>query len=219
MFEDLRQAFREALENFREELNRDAVPGAVDRILREMVSEVTDARTRLKAVEADLEATRLRVRSEDEQVATMERRHRMAVDIGDDETARVAGEYLERHRKRLLVFQQKEAALHQEAVLLRAEVEEMMAKLQEAQASRASLSAEAGRTQAREAVGESADLFEAFDRMERKIRGDEVEADVARDLESEFDDLRVDPEAPPRRPEIDYDAALAELKRRMGREE
>ena len=218
MFEDLRQAFREAMENFKEELNRDAVPGTMDRILQGMVTEVTEARARLKAVEADLEATVLRVSAEEEQVATMGRRQTMAADIGDQETARLAGEYRERHERRLQIFRQKEAALREEASLLGAEVEEMMGKLKEAQASRASLSAEAGRSQARDSLGESDDLFDAFRRMEDRIRGDEVEADAVRDLGDEFDDLRVDPEAPPRRPEIDYDAALAELKRRMGQE-
>lgn len=218
MFEDLRQAFREAMENFKEELNRDAVPGTMDRILQGMVAEVTEARARLKAVEADLETTGMRVKAEEEQVATMQRRRSMAAGIGDEETSRIAAEYLERHERRLQIFRQKETALREEYSLLGAEVEEMMAKLKEAQASRASLSAEAGRTQARESIGGSDDLFDAFDRMEARIRGDEVEADVARDFGDELDDLRVDPDAPPPRPEIDYDAALAELKRRMGKE-
>lgn len=219
LFDDLRQAFREAVDNFKEELNRDEVSGTVDRLLQGMVTEVTDAKARLKAVEADLEATRLRVGAEEEQVATMERRLRMASDIGDDETAGLATEYLARHRHRLEIFRGKAAALEQEAALLRAEVGEMMDKLQEARASRASLSAEAGRTTARESIGESEDLFDAFRRMEAKISGEEVEADVARDFSDEVDDLRVDPHAPPRRREIDYDAALEELKRRMGKQE
>jgi len=219
LFDDLRSAFREAVDNFREELNRDSVPGTMDQLLQGMVQEVTDARARLKAVEADLETTALRVKHEEEQVATMERRRRMAADIGDEETARLAEEYLARHERRLEIFRQKGAALEQEASLLGSEVEEMTAKLKEAQASRASLAAEAGRTQARESIGESDDLFEAFKRMEARIQGDEVEADVARDFGSELDDLRVDPSAPPPRREIDYDAALAELKRRMGQGE
>lgn len=218
MFEDLRQAFREAMENFKEELNRDAVPGTMDRILHGMVTEVTEARARLKAVHADLEATRLRVAAEEEQVATMSRRKRMAGDIGDEETSHLAGEYLERHERRLAIFAQKAAALEQEAALLAAEVDEMTAKLKEARDSRASLASEASRTQARESLRESGDLFDEFDRMEARIRGVEVEADVARDFGDELDDLRLDPEAPTPRPEIDYDAALAELKRRMGKE-
>lgn len=217
MFEDLRNAFREAVENFKEELNRDAVPGTVDRLLQGMVQEVTDAKARLKATENDLDHARLKVAAEEEQVATMARRQKLAQDIGDEETARVAGEYLARHEQRLDVFRQKEAALEREATLLTAEVEEMMAKVKEARTRRDSLTAEAGRTGAREALGESDDLFDTFKRMEAKIQGDEYDAEAARDFDSEMSDLHVDPEAPISRPEIDYDAALAELKRRMGK--
>lgn len=219
LFDDLRQAFREAVDNFKEELNRDEVSGTVDRLLQGMVTEVTDAKARLKSVEADLETTRLRVAAEEDQVATMERRQRMALEIGDDETAGLAAEFLARHSHRLEIFRKKGAALEQEAALLRSEVSEMMEKLQEARASRASLSAQAGRTGARESIGESEDLFDTFRRMEAKISGDEVEADVARDFGDELDDLRVDPYASPPRREIDYDAALEELKRRMGKQD
>ena len=44
MFENLRNAFREAVENFNKELNRDEVPDVVDGLLRQMHEEVTDAK-------------------------------------------------------------------------------------------------------------------------------------------------------------------------------
>lgn len=219
MFEDLRQAFREALDNFKDELNRDAVPGTVDRLLHGMVQEVTEAKSRLKATEADLAQTRLHVRAEEEHVATTSRRHTLATQIGDQETARIAGEYRERHAKRLEVFRQKEAALEQEVKLLSAEVEEMMAKVKEARSRRDSLTAESGRTQTRESIGgESDDLFDAFKRMEAKIQGEEYDAEAAEEVGRSVDDLHIDLDAPPTRDEIDYDAVLAELKRRMGQD-
>ncbi|UCC26014.1 MAG: hypothetical protein JSU98_02720 [Gemmatimonadales bacterium] len=219
MFEDLRQAFREALDNFKEELNRDAVPGTVDRLLQGMVREVTEARARLKATEDDLTRTRLNVKAEEDHVATMSRRRALASEIGDEETARIAGEYLERHTKRLEVFRQKEAALEQESKLLDAEVTEMMAKVKEARARRDSLAAESGRTSARGAIGESDDLFDTFKRMEAKIQGDEFRAEAAEEVGRETSDLHIDLDSPPAREEIDYDEVLAELKRRMGRQE
>ncbi len=219
MFEDLRQAFREALDNFKDELNRDAVPGTVDRLLHGMVQEVTEAKSGLKATEADLAQTRLHVRAEEEHVATTSRRHTLATQIGDQETARIAGEYRERHAKRLEVFRQKEAALEQEVKLLSAEVEEMMAKVKEARSRRDSLTAESGRTQARESIGgESDDLFDTFKRMEAKIQGEEYSAEAAEEVGRAVDDLHIDLDAPPTRDEIDYDAVLAELKRRMGQD-
>jgi phage shock protein A len=218
MFEDLRNAFREAVQNFKDELDRDSVPENVDRLLGGMIDEVTQARARLKGIEADLEDTRRRVTLEEEHVATNRRRERMARDIGDEETARLALEYSERHQKRLVVFRQKAAALEEEVTLLGVEVEEMMVKVQEARERRASLQAEAGRTGARDSLSEADDLFDAFDRMGERIAGDEADAEAAEGFAREFDDLRVDPHAPPRRPEVDVDARLQELKRRMGRD-
>lgn len=218
VFDDLRSAFREAVHNFKEELERDAVPEKVDRLLRGMVEEVTEAKARLAGIEAQLQTAREQVAEEEEQVATMRRREEMARDIGDEETAGLAAQYGERHEKRLQVFRQKSQALTEEAALLRSEVEEMMAKVKEARGRRESLAAEAGRTGARERLGESNDLFEALERMEERIEHEAHEGEAARTVGGEFDDLRVDPWAPPRKPEIDFDAALAELKRRMGKE-
>ncbi len=218
MFEDLRNAFREAVQNFKDELERDSVPETVDRLLKGMIDEVTQARARLKGIEADLAETRTRVAGETEHVATNRRRARMAREIGDEETARIAEEYTERHEKRLLVFTRKADALEQEVTLLTAEVEEMTSKVKEARDRRASLAAESGRTRAREGLSGADDLFDAFDRMEERIAGDEAEADAAEGFASEFDDLGVDPYAAPRRPEVDVDARLEELKRRMGKD-
>lgn len=219
VFEDLRQAFREAVQNFKDEINRDQVPGTVDEILRAMVQETTDTQARLKKVSADLETARLRVQAEKEQVATMSRREGLAADIGDEETARVAGEYRARHQERLEVFTKKAAALEEEERLLSAEVAEMLARVKEARARRNSLTAEAGRSGARERLNESGDLFDAFKRMEARIEGEEFEADAAADMSEEYSDLQIDLDAPPPAPEVDFDAALAELKRRMGKTE
>lgn len=219
MFEDLRHAFREAVQNFRDELNRDEASGTMDDILRGMVREVTDTQARLKGVEADLEKARALVAHEEEQVATMARRQKMAREIDDAETARVAGEYLDRHRSRLEVFTQKADALEKEARLLTAEVREMTEQVKEARSRRAGLTAEAGRTGARESLGESQELFDAFERMKSRIEDDEIEADSDADFAREFgaSDLRIDLDAPPPSSEVDFDAALEELKRRMGK--
>jgi phage shock protein A len=218
MFEDLRNAFREAVQNFKDELERDSVPETVDRLLKGMIDEVTQARVRLKGIEADLAETRTRVSGETDHVATNRRRARMAREIGDEETARIAEEYTERHEKRLLVFTQKADALEQEVTLLTAEVEEMTSKVKEARARRASLAAESGRTRARDGLSGADDLFDALDRMEERIAGDEADAAAAEGFASEFDDLSVDPYSAPRRPEVDVDARLEELKRRMGKD-
>lgn len=181
MFEDLRQAFREALDNFQQELNRDRIPGSVDRLLARMGDEVAAAEKQLAEVEAEIERLRGEAEVEAREVATCVRRARLAREIGDEETARIADEYGERHRRRKEVLDQKIEAFAREAELRRTEVREMLERVGEARARRDVLAAETGWPEARATP-----------------------------------DLTIDLDAPPARPAVDYDAALAELKRRMG---
>lgn len=224
MFEDLRDAFREAVRNFKDELNRDQVSGNVDRILHGMVEEVTTARARLQAVEADLEKTRQLRAREEEHVATMARRREMAAEIDDGETERLAAEFEAKHRERLEVFTAKEEALSREFTLLSREVDEMMVQVKEARARRAGLAAQAGRAGTRETLNETDDLFRAFERMEERIDGTGAEAEAAEAFSRDYgagtgsaSDLQIDLDAPPPHQDVDFDAALAELKRRMGK--
>lgn len=217
MFEDLRRAFREALDNFQQELNRDRIPGSVDRLLSGMVDEVTEAKARLKELESQLERTREESAREAREIATCDRRAAMAREIDDEETARVATEYGDRHRRRKEVLDRKAEALAEEVVLRQGEVDEMMAKVKEARDRRDALAAQAGRTDARSSLGEADDLFAELDRMAEKIGDTDARAEAAREM-GDFD-LRVDPDEPIRRPQVDYDAALEELKRRMGKSE
>lgn len=215
VFEDLRRAFREALDNFQQELNRDRIPGSVDRLLSGMVDEVTDAKSRLAELENQLERTRAESAREAQEIATCDRREAMARQIGDEETARVAAEYGERHRRRKQVLDNKATALVEEIELRRGEVEEMLEKVKEARSRRDALAAQAGRGDARASMNEADDLFAELDRMAERIDDTDAAGQAAREM-GDFD-LRVDPDEPVRRPQVDYDAALEELKRRMGR--
>ena len=51
MFDDLRDAFREAVRNFRDELDRDNDPGSVDRFFLGMTREMEAARDLLAGLE------------------------------------------------------------------------------------------------------------------------------------------------------------------------
>jgi len=118
------------------------------------------------------------------------------------------------------LLEQKAKALKAEFDFRGEEVEEMMAKVKEAQAKRDSLSATAGRSGARETISAADDLFSELDRMAGKIEDEQAEGDAAEafsnlDLGPEKSDYTIDLNEPPR-PEPDYDTRLAELKRRMG---
>jgi len=220
MFENLRNAFREAIDNFQRELNRDDVPEAVDRLLVSMRNEATEAKTRLHDLENAVARAREEATQESDEAATCRRRESMARDIGDEETAEVAAEYARRHEERADVLRRKAAALEEELEQRRAEIEQMIEKIREAQKNRGALAAKLGRSSARESIRESTDLFDELDRMAEKIQSDgqrrRAEADLDFDL-SGGSDYTIDLDAPPP-PEPDLDARLAELKRRMKEE-
>lgn len=220
MFDNLRAAFREAIDNFQRELDRDAVPETVDKLLKGMVDELTQAKARIAELEEQVARADREAEAEKEQAMTALRRGQMAQEIGDEETAALADKFAEKHARRQMLLEQKSEAFQEELAFLRTEVDEMMAKVKEARASRDSLAATAKRTGARETFGEADDLFRELDRMAEKIGDEEAMGEAARSFSEEeiFDDP-VDSGPPPPRPEeVDYDAALAELKRRMGKQ-
>ncbi len=57
MFDDLRAAFKEALDNFNKELGRNQVPGTVDKLLSSMKDEIAEEKAEVAGVEAQLEKT------------------------------------------------------------------------------------------------------------------------------------------------------------------
>lgn len=222
MFEDLRAAFREAVKNFKDELNRDAVPEAVDRLVSGMKRETAEAKVRLHDLEEGIRRARAEAEREAAEVETCRRREAMALRIGDEETARIAGEYATKHERRREVLEQKAGALGRELELRRSEIDEMTQQIREAERRRDTLSATAGRTQARESVRAGDDLFDELDRMADQMGpgGEERRAadDLLDELDRELDRDVYDSEGPaaPPDPRTDLDARLAELKRRMG---
>jgi phage shock protein A len=216
MFENLRDAFREAIDNFKDEINRDQVPETVDKLLLGMRNEVADAKVRIKELEdliarADAEAAR-----EKAEATTARRRGEMAGKIGDEETVEVAAQYADKHEERQRLLEEKAEALRKEHAHREKEVTEMLAKVKEAQASRDSLTATAGRKDARQSISAADDLFSELDRMAEKIGDEDARAQAAESL----DDIELagDDFEPPPREEVDVDERLEELKRRMGKD-
>jgi len=218
MFENLRDAFREAVDNFNKELNREHVPDVVDGLLRQMHEEVTDTKAQLYTLEEQIKKAIQLSEMEGKEADTCRRREDMARRIGDEETAGVAGEYAEKHEKRREIQARKALALREELELKRGEVEEMMVKLKEAKVKRESLSATTGRAEARNTLGEAADLFSELDRMAEKIEGADHRREAEEDLLAEFGDLESPPPPSGPSPEEEAEARLRELKRRMGEE-
>ncbi len=216
MFESLRDAFREAVANFKDEMARDQVPETVDRILAGMVDEVTAAKTALRDLEDEIQRTRAEATKAAAEVETCRRREQMAERIEDGETARVAREFGEKYEKRRTLMEHKAAALTEELAFRKSELDEMLAKIKEARSKRDALAATAGRTGARESIQAADDLFGELDRMASKIQDEDARAQAAEafsEVDLGMDDDLAEPEPEPE--SIDFDARLAELKRRM----
>ncbi len=132
MFENLRNAFREALDNFQKELNREAVPENVDKLLRGMIDEAADAKVRLRELEDEIARAEAEAEAEKKQAMTALRRRDMAERIGDAETVEVATKFAEKHGRRQVVLEQKVRALREEVEVRTSEIQDMMASIKEA---------------------------------------------------------------------------------------
>jgi phage shock protein A len=220
MFEDLRDAFKEALDNFNKELSRNNVSDTADQMFAGMKDELASEKAQVSGLEDQITKTIEHIERLSGEVATARRREEMAREIDDNETVKLAAEFATKAEGYITVLQKKRTALEEEMVFRARTVEEMYAQFNAAREKRDSLTATAGRTDARESLSAANDLFAQFDRMEEAIEGTKAEAEAAQ----EFDELdldqpsefRIDIDDAPVPRKLDVDAALEELKRRMG---
>ncbi len=119
MFEDWKQAWRQAVENFRRELRESEAGEGAPPDVRAMRRDVVSARGALDKLEAELIRTRKEATAEREQETICRRREGLARNIGDEETAGLAAEFAVRHGERAGVLERKAEVLDQERELLR----------------------------------------------------------------------------------------------------
>ena len=217
MFEELRAAFREALENFNKELKRDQVLETADNLLVGMTDEIVNEKTQVAGLEDQLAKTRQQAGLEMVNAETCRRRERMAHEIGDEETAAVAVRHAEKHENHYVLLQNKAQAIQEELDFRRRTLEEMVTKFTQARNKRDSLRPASGRLQTQESLTEADDLFSELGRMADKVEDDHSSLQATEEL-----DVRQDPEdqvdiedGPSTGEALDVDAALEELKRRM----
>ena len=220
MLDNLRRAFREAADNFMEELERDDVPDAVDNLLRAMKREAADTQAETQRLEGAIKKTIEATEVEKREGETCRRREKMASEIGDEETARVARQYAEKHEHRREVHEQKALALKKELDMRRGEFKDMIATIKDAEKNRDTLTATAGRATARNSIDGAEDLFAELDRIAGDIEDDDAQREARIEVDEALDDDPLDqfrsaPEPPP----MDVDARLDALKRAMGKED
>jgi hypothetical protein len=122
MFDEWKQAWRQAVENFQRELSEGA-PAAPR--LRAMERELVSATGALSRLAAEIRATQLELSREREQEQICRRRESLARDARDAETERIAAEFAARHGQRAGLLERKVAVLEEERALLTYDVDEM----------------------------------------------------------------------------------------------
>ena len=183
MFQDLRNAWREAVENFRRELHgEDHGSGGAHERLRVMQKDVSIATAELRRIEREIATAREQAAAERQEEAVCRRREGLARGIGDEETAAIAARFAARHAERAAVYERKAEALEAERDLLRRELADMERIVQERTAE---VNADAGQdgigaggtAGPRRTVLEKDEAADAeFRRLERERREREAEA-------------------------------------------
>ncbi len=133
MFEDLRQAWKEAVENFWRELDEDAGDPARKQ-LSGMRQQLGSAEGELRRLDAEVARAQAAAAAERREEETCRRRQTMAEGIGDAETARVAQTFAERAAERAAVMERKVEVLTAEQALRTRELAEMRTTLESATA-------------------------------------------------------------------------------------
>ena len=213
MINDLKNLFSSAWDAFLAELGRRDPADHVADLLSAMRREMVQARASLPLYDDAVRAADAELARERKALEDAVRRGGLAEKIGDAETVRIAGEFAERHRKRVAVLEDKARAARAEQELRAQEVQDMMRRYKEADANRFVLLNDIRRAQSQARLDDlgEAKAFDDFGRAAEKI---ETEIGYQEALE-ELEDL-AGPPPPPLNRDAEVDARLAEMKRRMG---
>lgn len=219
MFGKLKRRLEELLSALEDRAGAD--PGDdITRVLAGMREELIDAKATLPELEKQITAlARLRDR-EVERAKDAARRGGQAAGIGDQETVEVAARFEAKHIERAEVYAQKLEAAEAELALQRRNVREMTTQFKAAMKRRETLIIQARRAKATEGLrGGRHSSVDEFDRVEREILDDELEASAARDVQDTLEDLDVESFEFAVDPEDLAEAQLEELKRQMAKDE
>jgi hypothetical protein len=114
MLHSLRDAFRQAVVNFRTELHRDDVPSQGGPRLASLARELEAAGRRILELRGELDQVQAELAREEKEAAICRRREEMARQAGQSETAEVAADFVRRHKRRVEIFRDKARVLERE---------------------------------------------------------------------------------------------------------
>lgn len=129
MFTPWKRAWRDAVQNFYRELDPERYRTTPIRARGSLTPEIEAARTTIGRIERDRVSTRLELERELGELANCERRERLALEIQDLETVRVAREFARRHAERAAILRQKINVLDAEFELRRRELDQLLTDL------------------------------------------------------------------------------------------
>src|SRR5688572_2121048 len=124
MFERLKETLRDALSRASSPQGRAA--------LAQMRDALVQAKVGLADLRHGVDRTRARLDAERAELDTVRRRGKLAADIDDRETVRIAEQYERKHGERVVVLEKKLTAQEEELTLAEHEIEEMTAQLRAA---------------------------------------------------------------------------------------
>ena len=129
MFKKLHTAFLEAIDNFKYELEKDPTSGIPLNLPEDMRLEIENAQELVYSLQREIEQCLDQAQREGDEAYTCKRRKRLALDIGDLQTVRIADEYIVRHERNQKIFEQKTAALREELSMRKDELHLMIERL------------------------------------------------------------------------------------------
>jgi hypothetical protein len=122
MFEKLRESLRDAM-------SRASSPSEGRAVLAMMREAIVEAKVGVSQIRSALDTSRAQLEHEQRELETVRRRGRLAADIDDQETVRVAAQFEQRYLARIDVLERKVAAQESELALAEREVAEMTSQL------------------------------------------------------------------------------------------
>ncbi len=129
MFDDWKNAWRVAVENFEREVRADDDRYGGFGHGNGMRRQLTAARGALGRLDAEIDRAAKEAAAEREAEQVCIRRQALAADIDDQETSRIASEYAVRHAERASIYERKADVLTDERTLLMRDIESMEAEI------------------------------------------------------------------------------------------
>ena len=184
MFESLRKSLDDLL-------SRSTPPEERRQIVSRMRDTLVQARVGLQDLRDGLGQSKRRLEQERRELDTVQRRKRLAEQISDAETVRLASQYEQMHAERVAVLERKLEVQESELALAERDVTQMMTELRQAasgipspgERSNAAVSAAMDEIESELGSGKNESLRDEIDGLSRTRTRADHEADAARKLE------------------------------------